>query len=247
MDKVLLAFLERLEAIEERFDGLGDTIVRDFMAEDVRRGFLRAEPGFVPSGEYDLDPAANRLVRDGIAEFCAAAKNAAQQAGLQTFRQRLNAFQNPAVRTPNGSDYNDFFGFTDPESLDEYGNEFPRKRNATVAATKQQGLQFNRAGTLAELLAALNRTGPWQWHEVDPDYEPYLEAQCDSGLRLRVREEYALLEADGTERAPDYQYLAHLEFKAHATGDAERLMSALRGNLQKLHATDITAVVDYYW
>jgi hypothetical protein len=123
MEKALRQFLARLEAIDEDHDGLGDTNVRDHMRDDILRGFLRLEPGFEPAGEYDLDPEANRLVSRAIARFVEAARIAAAGAGITTFHGRLAAFQNPAVRTEEGSDYNDFFGVIDGGRFDAVENE----------------------------------------------------------------------------------------------------------------------------
>jgi hypothetical protein len=123
MEQALRVFLERLEAIEQEFDGLGETDVREHMGDDILRGFLRLEPGFVPSGAYGLDPLANRLVGDAIARFVRAACAAARREPLDSFHERLAAFQNHEVRTASGSDYNDFFGYKDGSWFDPSGND----------------------------------------------------------------------------------------------------------------------------
>jgi hypothetical protein len=123
MEKVLRQFLARLEAIDEDHEGLGDTNIRDHMGDDILRGFLRLEPDFEPSAEYGLDPEANRLVARAIARFVEAARAAAEREGITTFHGRLAAFQNPAVRTEDGSDYNDFFGVIDGARFDAAGKE----------------------------------------------------------------------------------------------------------------------------
>jgi hypothetical protein len=122
MEKALRQFLARLEGIEEDHDGLGDTNVREHMGDDILRGFLRLEPGFVPSGAYGLDPEGNRLVARAIGRFVEAARAAAEREGIATFHGRLAAFQNPAVRTEDGSDYNDFFGVIDGTRFDATGH-----------------------------------------------------------------------------------------------------------------------------
>jgi hypothetical protein len=123
MERALRAFLEELEAIQEDFDGLGDTDVRDLMGADIHRGFLRLEPGFVPSGEYGLEPAANDRVRDAIARFIKAGRLAAKREGLDSFHKRLAAFQDLDVTTAGGLDYNDFFGYAKPSWYDASGND----------------------------------------------------------------------------------------------------------------------------
>ena len=125
MERALREFLERLEDIEEEHDGLGETDVREHMGDDILRGFLRLEPGFVPLGQYGLDPAADRLVTDAIAMFVKAAGAAAKRERIDSFHARLAAFQNDEVRTVIGSDYNDFFGYKDPSWFDPSGNLLP--------------------------------------------------------------------------------------------------------------------------
>jgi hypothetical protein len=123
MERALRQLLQRLEAVDEHHDGLGDTIVRDLMGDDILRGFLRREPGFVPTGDYDLGAEANRLVADAIARFIADARAAASLGGLSTFHQRLAAFQNLEVETASGANYNDFFGYSDGSWFDAAGND----------------------------------------------------------------------------------------------------------------------------
>jgi hypothetical protein len=123
MEKALRQFLARLEAVDEDHEGLGDTNVREHMGEDVLRGFLRLDPDFTPSGEYGLDAEGNKRVATVIARFVTAARAAAERDGLDTFHARLAAFQNDAVRTEDGSDYNDFFGVLEPEWFDAAGND----------------------------------------------------------------------------------------------------------------------------
>ncbi|HVJ80019.1 MAG TPA: hypothetical protein VNC50_03020 [Planctomycetia bacterium] len=125
MEQALQQFLARLEGIDEDHPGLGDTNVREHMGADVLRGFLRLEPDFVPSGEYGLDPEANRLVARAIGRFVTAATAAAERDGLDTFHKRLAAFQNDDLRTVDGAGYNDFFGVVDESRFDEAGNELP--------------------------------------------------------------------------------------------------------------------------
>jgi hypothetical protein len=123
METALRQFLARLEAIEEDHDGLGDTDVRELMGEDVLRGFLRLEPAFTPSGEYGLSAEANRLVGRAIGRFVAAARAAAERERISTFHARLAVFQNDAVRTADGSNFNDFFGVKDAKWFDATGND----------------------------------------------------------------------------------------------------------------------------
>jgi len=123
METALRQFLERLEAIEEDHDGLGDTNVREHMGADILRGFFRLQPEFTPSGEYGMDPETNRLIARFIGRFVTAARAAAEQEGIDTFHMRVHAFQDDEVRTVSGSNYNDFFGVVDTSTFDPFGNE----------------------------------------------------------------------------------------------------------------------------
>ena len=128
MEQALLELLGRLEAIEAQHAGagLGDTNVRDHMGDAVFRGFIKPEPGFVLTDEYGLGTAeANRLVKEALADFIAGARAAAAREGLDSFHKRLAAFQNHDVRTVHTSDFNDYFGWSDPKWFDEAGNDKP--------------------------------------------------------------------------------------------------------------------------
>src|SRR5882762_8114246 len=110
MEEAILDLLRTLRAIDADHDGLGDTIVRDFMTKEIFDGFLKPRPGFKPSGDYDMSKEANRLVGEAIGTFCRKANAAAKREGLQTFQQRLAAFQNSKITLPGHVNYNDYFG-----------------------------------------------------------------------------------------------------------------------------------------
>ena len=123
MEAALLEFLQRLEAIAEQHWELHDTICREAISEDVFNGFIKPDPNYqLPESFGMRTPEADDLVRSAFAQFLQAAHQAAQQGGLDTFQKRAEAFQNPNVRTAGGSDYEDFFGWFDPDWYDENGN-----------------------------------------------------------------------------------------------------------------------------
>jgi hypothetical protein len=68
----------------------------------------------------------DRLVREALAWFLPAVREAAGRVGLDTFHKRLAAFQNLAVRTARQNDYSDFFGWSNPELFDEAGKVVKR-------------------------------------------------------------------------------------------------------------------------
>ena len=70
------------------------------MGEAAFAGFVRPVPGYVLPDRFAMfTPEADRKVRDALAWFLPAACDAAERAGLDTFRKRLDAFQNLKVRT----------------------------------------------------------------------------------------------------------------------------------------------------
>lgn len=168
MEQALLDLLRKLESIEADHDGLGDTNVREHMSVDVFRGFLQPNPGFSPSGDYGLSAEANALVGDVLRRFCTEATEAAKREGLRTFNQRFSAFQNADVQTAGGADFEDYFGYQDPDWFDESGNHrqhVPVAKVATSATIKpvRRAYVFDRPGSLDALLEAFNRHGSWSW------------------------------------------------------------------------------------
>ena len=249
MEKALLALLKRLSAIREDYDGLGETNIRDHMGEHIRRGFLKPESGYAPTGEYGLDPEADRKVYDALVAFCKAAGTAAKREGLTTFRKRVAAFQNSDVRTqtPGGVDYNDFFGCIDPLSFDEDGNRLPVKPPSKKGKIVRKAWQFNWDGSIDDLQATLNKAGPWSWKVVEPDYEPYLEAQPLNGVRAKIREGYEEMAADGTESPPEYAFFTLLEFMPEAAQFDDETTATFQKMLKKSRASNITEASDYDW
>jgi hypothetical protein len=119
--------LRRLEAVGDEHKELFDTDVRWAMDAAVFRGFIRPQLGYALPDEFAMfSPEGNRQVREVFAWFLPAACLAADQAGLDTFHKRLGAFQNLEVRTTQQNDYNDFFGWANPELFDESGTVIRR-------------------------------------------------------------------------------------------------------------------------
>jgi hypothetical protein len=123
MEAVLLELLHRLEAIEAEYEEIGDTVVRDAMGAAVFNGFFKPKPRYrLPASFGMYTKKGNKLVREALNWFIPAARQGAQQEGLDTFHKRLAAFQNLSVRTEETNDYNDYFGWYNPACYDEDGN-----------------------------------------------------------------------------------------------------------------------------
>jgi len=123
MEQLLLDLLYRLEAIGDRDESLYDTVVRQKVGNAVFFGFVKPWPGFVLPDDYDMPAEENRAIKAALGAYIEGARALAPAAGLDTFHKRLAAFQNSAVRTAGQkNDFDDFFGWSNPELFDEAGN-----------------------------------------------------------------------------------------------------------------------------
>ena len=122
MEQLLLELLIRLEAVGERDESLFDTVVRERMGDPIFYGFIKPEPGYVLPDEYGMPDEENRLIKAALGAYIEGARSLAPALGLESFHERLAAFQNLAVRTEQKNDYDDFFGWMNPDSFDEAGN-----------------------------------------------------------------------------------------------------------------------------
>lgn len=244
MSILLLELLERLEAIEKEHDGLGETNVREQMQQHIFRGYLRPEFGFTPNGTYGLDSIANQRVRMVLDEFCSQAPLAASHDGLTTFRLRLAAFQNSEVRTPTGSDFNDFFGVIDPLAFDENGYVIAQAASPRGAKKIRKLWRFNRRGTITELLTILNESGAWLWNVTGSDEEPWLQTVPSVDSKIQIRDEYEMLNADGSTTPPEYQFVALMEA---APGQLDEIVGTFLDFLKSGGCTAISEGSDYDW
>ena len=127
METVLLELLHRLEVIGDEHGELFDSDVREAMDDAVFYGFIMPRPGYTLPDKFAMfKPEGDRKVLEVVSWFLPAAREAAERAGLDTFHKRLRAFQNLDVRTARQNDYNDFFGWSNPELFDEAGNVIRR-------------------------------------------------------------------------------------------------------------------------
>jgi hypothetical protein len=127
MEQLLLELLIRLEAVGERDGFLFDTEVRERLGDPIFYGFIKPEPGYVPPDDYGMADEENRLIKAALLAYIEGAKSLAPALGLDSFHQRLTAFQNLAVQTGQGNDYHDIFGGMNPDEFDEAGNVKPRR------------------------------------------------------------------------------------------------------------------------
>jgi len=123
MDEALKRLLNRLKAIGETHEEIYDSECRELMSRAVFEGFIRRSLQFTLPEEYGLFSAeANREVRDALSEYIDVATRISADLHLNTFHERLIAFQNPCVHSDDGEEfYDDFFGYSNPSSFDSTG------------------------------------------------------------------------------------------------------------------------------
>ena len=122
MKTVLGKLLERLEAVAEDHEEIFDTEVRERMGAACMEGFVRRSADFRLPRRFGLmHAAADARIHEALADFLSAAKEAAASGGLDTFHRRLAAFQDGAVVTDAGNDYEEFFGHSPADSYDAAG------------------------------------------------------------------------------------------------------------------------------
>jgi hypothetical protein len=115
--------LNRLEDIGAINEEIYDTECRDRMGDAVFDGFIRPVVDFNPPTDFGLhNPSANDAVRVALMEYIEKAKKLAPTVGVITFHDRLDAFQNGAIKSDaEGSYFDDFFGYSKPDAFDEAG------------------------------------------------------------------------------------------------------------------------------
>jgi hypothetical protein len=122
MQAILHRLLDRLDAIAEQHDEVGDTAVREAISDAVFDGFLRPVSAFALPDRYAMfSEEGDLLVKRALAEFLPAANHSAAVVGLSTFYERLSALQDVDIRSAGGSYYDDYLGWADPEDYDASG------------------------------------------------------------------------------------------------------------------------------
>ncbi len=122
MEELLLELLIRPEAIGERDESLFDAVVREKMGEPVFHGFLKPEPGYVLPDDYEMPAAEDRSIRDALGAYVEEAGTLAKALGIESLHGRLAALEDLDVRTKQENDYDDFFGWMNPDMFDDAGN-----------------------------------------------------------------------------------------------------------------------------
>jgi hypothetical protein len=120
MTSLLLALLERLEAIGEQHPELGDSDVRQMIGDAVMDGFVLADQNYLLSADFGMRTAeGNESVRAALDDYIRSATIAAKGSGNSEFHERLNTVQDQSVLTGTGRDYEDYLGHRAPGLYDK--------------------------------------------------------------------------------------------------------------------------------
>lgn len=124
MDDLLSALLDALDVVGQSHEEIYDTVCREKMGEAIVHLFIKPDADYVVPHEFGLHEAtANLAVKNALVAYATAAKTAAADLGVNSFRERLAAFQNGDVESRiEGNDFDDFFGWMNPTDFDESGN-----------------------------------------------------------------------------------------------------------------------------
>jgi hypothetical protein len=114
MKNAFLSLLNQLEVISDEFNEVTDTYVRDQMREAITRAFFKPDPGYILPDEYGMfSVEGNAKVKVVLSQFIVAARIEAEQNGLSTPVDRLDAFQNIEAQSCRGNTYDEYFGHAD--------------------------------------------------------------------------------------------------------------------------------------
>jgi hypothetical protein len=94
VEQLLLDLIRRLEAVGDRDESLYDTVVRERMSDPIFYLFVKPTPGYVLSDDYGMSDECNQTIKAALRAYIEGAAVLAPKFGLDTFHQRLAAFQN---------------------------------------------------------------------------------------------------------------------------------------------------------
>jgi hypothetical protein len=122
MKEILSNLLEELEKIGESNEEIYDSECREKMDDAIWYGFLVPDIKYQLSDDFGLyNESANSLVKHALQKYIFEASNIAASNNM-SFLERLAAFQDNDVFTLGSkNDYNDFFGYSNPEEFNNSG------------------------------------------------------------------------------------------------------------------------------
>lgn len=113
-----------LRVVGQTHEEIYDTVCREKMSEPIFHLFLSPNPNYLPPDDYGLyEPSANVTVKAALLSYCSAANALATDLNMNTFHDRLAAFQNSDLSSDVEQNYyDDFFGWMNPEDFHPDGS-----------------------------------------------------------------------------------------------------------------------------
>ena len=111
MKKALKQLLNSLDKVFEDHEELGDTDVRERLADVIQQAFIDRKVGYVVPDEFGMfSDEGNEKVKSALAKFLAHPDVVATGKKLATPKERLDAFANVEVESSEGNTYDEYFG-----------------------------------------------------------------------------------------------------------------------------------------
>jgi hypothetical protein len=124
MDELLRELLNALDIIGQEHEEIYDSECREQMGNPIFNLFIKPNENYECPDYFALySQKANQQVEIALTNYIHNASQLAYELGLNTFHQRLAAFQDNDVRSDLEKNYfDDFFGWSNPELFDQAGN-----------------------------------------------------------------------------------------------------------------------------
>jgi len=111
LEKSLKQLLNTLDKIFEQHEELGDSDVRDRMASVIHKGFVHRLAPALPESFGMFTPAGEKRVQAALKKFLNHPEVLAASKSLKTPEDRLMAFQDDEVKSAEGNNYSEYFGY----------------------------------------------------------------------------------------------------------------------------------------
>jgi hypothetical protein len=119
MKEALKTLLNQLDEIASEHDEIEDTDVREQMADAIEKAFIRPVSGYVLPNKFGMfSTEADAAVRKALKMFLRDPEVTAASSQLPSPVDRLAAFQDESIFSDQGTWYDDYFAYLEPESFE---------------------------------------------------------------------------------------------------------------------------------
>jgi hypothetical protein len=111
--KALKQLLTVLDAIFDKHEEVGDTVVREKMTDAIYFGFIEPQRQYkLPAAFGMFSERGNQIVHSAIEKFLAHLEVVAASKTLKTAEERIKAFRDNDVKSVEGNTFSEYFGYT---------------------------------------------------------------------------------------------------------------------------------------